>query len=164
MLKYLKPLATGIDFENCRAIVINPETSPPSPFVTTSFEDVGQIVAKAIDYEGDWPTVGSISGNTLTWNDLVAIGEKVRGKKFAVEYVEPEDLAKNELKTSWFPKLERPTLSKGKEDEISKWVCCDMLLGVQAGSWSLGREWNEIFPDHKFKSAEDFLNGVPWSR
>ncbi|KAM5380323.1 hypothetical protein ACJZ2D_003425 [Fusarium nematophilum] len=94
--------------------------------------------------------------------DVVAIGERVRGSKFSVEYAELEDLARTDLRTSWVPRLERPSLSSRDKDEVSVWVCCDMLRGIQAGSWSIGREWNDVFPDYKVKSIEEFLRSVDW--
>jgi hypothetical protein len=38
------------------------------------------IVVKAIDYEGEWPTIGGINGHTLSLAEEIAIGERVRGK------------------------------------------------------------------------------------
>ncbi len=46
----------------------------------TAISDVANIVAKAIDYEGEWPTVGGINGQTLSIAEEIALGEKVRGK------------------------------------------------------------------------------------
>jgi hypothetical protein len=45
----------------------------------TTAEDLAHVVARAIDYEGEWPTIGGIAGTTLTFAELIALGEKVRG-------------------------------------------------------------------------------------
>ncbi len=52
----------------------------------TTIADFVNIVAKAIDYEGEWPTIGGISGQTLSVAEELAIGEKVRGKFTATVY------------------------------------------------------------------------------
>jgi hypothetical protein len=46
----------------------------------TLAEDAVNILVKAVEYEGEWPEVGGISGHTLTMEEEIAIGEKVRGK------------------------------------------------------------------------------------
>jgi hypothetical protein len=46
----------------------------------TAIADFVNIVVKAIAYEGEWPKVGGINGQTLSLAEEIAIGEKVRGK------------------------------------------------------------------------------------
>lgn len=46
----------------------------------TAIHDFVNIVVKAVDYEGEWPTIGGINGNTLSLAEEIAIGERVRGK------------------------------------------------------------------------------------
>lgn len=45
----------------------------------TTVQDLANIVARAIDYEGKWPVVGGIKGTELSIGQLLALGEKVRG-------------------------------------------------------------------------------------
>lgn len=46
----------------------------------TAIHDIANIVVKAIDYEGEWPEIGGINGDTLSLAEEVAIGEKITGK------------------------------------------------------------------------------------
>ena len=48
--------------------------------VYTSAEDVANTVTLAVDYEGEWPTIGGITGDKVTIRQLLDIGEKLRGK------------------------------------------------------------------------------------
>ena len=48
--------------------------------VYTSAEDVANTVTLAVDYEGEWPTVGGITGDKVTIRQILEIGEKLRGK------------------------------------------------------------------------------------
>jgi hypothetical protein len=46
----------------------------------TTVQDFAAVVARAIEYEGEWPVVSGIRGTTLSVGELVALGEKLRGK------------------------------------------------------------------------------------
>jgi hypothetical protein len=45
----------------------------------TTVQDFAAVVARAIEYEGEWPVVSGIRGTTLSVGELVALGEKMRG-------------------------------------------------------------------------------------
>lgn len=49
------------------------------PIVATSVRDIAAVVKLAIEFEGEWPTVGGISGTRLSPNELKTIGEKIKG-------------------------------------------------------------------------------------
>ena len=77
--KHLQPLETRIDFANRRAILL---AGHDGLMTFTSLRDLGNIVARAVEYEGEWPAIGGIQGNTVTDVELVAIGARVRGECF----------------------------------------------------------------------------------
>ena len=76
--KYLQPLQTVFDFEKCRAIIV--QGRQDAVMSLTSVKDVAAIIAKAVEFKGQWPTTFGIQGNRLTFHDILAIGERVRGK------------------------------------------------------------------------------------
>ena len=41
--------------------------------------DLANVVARAIEFEGEWPIIGGIQGTTLRISQLLEIGVKVRG-------------------------------------------------------------------------------------
>lgn len=47
----------------------------------TSVEDIANVVALAVEYEGEWPVVGGIRGSSLTLTELLRIGESIQGKQ-----------------------------------------------------------------------------------
>lgn len=67
------------DHENRRAIVVDGHDFIIS---FTSVQDVAAIVAGAVDYEGEWPVIGGIRGNSVTVSQILDIGEKVRSMHF----------------------------------------------------------------------------------
>jgi hypothetical protein len=75
--KHLVPIDWFVDIDNCRAII--PGSSQHRVSLIT-VQDVANIVAKAVDYEGEWPIVGGINGNTVSLADQIAIGENIKGK------------------------------------------------------------------------------------
>lgn len=80
--KHIAPLSTFIDFQHCRAIVIEDHDF----FMTfTAAHDLATVVARAVDYEGEWPVIGGIRGNRVPVSKILEIGEKVRGVLFPVQ-------------------------------------------------------------------------------
>ena len=75
--KYLQPIAGFIDFLHCRVIVT--EDSQKTSITLTTVQDLAAVVAKAIEYEGEWPPVSGIRGNQVTIAQLIQCGENLRG-------------------------------------------------------------------------------------
>jgi nucleoside-diphosphate-sugar epimerase len=46
----------------------------------TTAEDLAKVVARAIEYEGEWPVVSGIQGDEVTIKQLIELGERVRGE------------------------------------------------------------------------------------
>jgi hypothetical protein len=66
------------DFNNRRAILL--DGGDENALTLTTVQDLANVVAKAIDFEGEWPTIGGIRGTTTSIKELIALGEKIRGK------------------------------------------------------------------------------------
>lgn len=77
--KHVPPIPGPVDFEDMRMLAI--EGHMDDEFSLTSVADIAAVAAGAIDYQGEWPVYGGISGTRVTFNKLKEIGEKVRGKK-----------------------------------------------------------------------------------
>ena len=76
--KYLQPLQTVFDFDKCRAIVV--QGHQDAVMSLTSVRDLAEIIAKTVELKGQWPVTFGVKANRLTFHDIVAIGERVRGK------------------------------------------------------------------------------------
>jgi hypothetical protein len=82
--KHLQPIEVWIDFFNCRAIDLN---GKEGTVTLTTMKDLANVVARAVEYKGEWPVIGGIHGTTLSTTRLLEIGAKVRGKKHLVYYL-----------------------------------------------------------------------------
>ena len=75
--KHVAPLDTVFDFQNRRAIVVEGHEDAVMTF--TAVADLAAIVARSVEYEGEWPEVSGISGNRVTVARVIEIGEKICG-------------------------------------------------------------------------------------
>lgn len=55
------------------------EGSDDVRFTLTTVQDLANVVSQAIEYEGKWPIQGGIRGNEITFRELIALGERIRG-------------------------------------------------------------------------------------
>ena len=76
-----------IDFNHRRAIIVD---GYDAVITWTTVQDLAAVVARAVDYEREWPIVGGTRGNRVTLSQLLKIGEEVRGKS---EYMSFEILS-----------------------------------------------------------------------
>ncbi|KAK6497308.1 hypothetical protein TWF506_004781 [Arthrobotrys conoides] len=158
--KHVEPLQTVFDFQNRRAIVVNGHDDAIMTFTTV--KDLSNIVAKAIDYEGEWPKAGGIMGNRVKVSELLDIGQRVRGRPFNVDYVNTEDLEAGNLNTSWGLEAVHRAVANDQASAMLKAVSIGILLSSTKGAWDISNDWSEIFPDYSFNAIEDFLTAV-WS-
>ena len=66
-----------IDFNKRRALVL--DGSDDDRITLTTVQDLANVVARAIDFEGEWPVVSGIRGADMSIGQLIALGEKIRG-------------------------------------------------------------------------------------
>lgn len=74
--KHVHPFQMHFDFNGRRAIVTDDMEKGRINFVTIS--DFCETVAKAIEFEREWPRVGGIKGDAMTVKELIAMGERIR--------------------------------------------------------------------------------------
>lgn len=172
-----------IDFNTMHAVV---DQDHKDAYITlTTAEDLVNVVVRAVDYPGRWPEVGGITGTKIKIVDLLALGEKIRGKcraltgkkvnkgqklisrllgkPFRVDWVKYEDLRAGILSVNRLPDLDHPVLDSlepEQRDEFRKKVMIGTLLLISHGVWQMTDEWNQLLPDYKFTQVEDFLRKV----
>jgi hypothetical protein len=69
--------ATYVDFENRKAILVDDGNYK---ITLTTVQDMAGVVAEALDYPGEWPVVGGITGCEVTLAEVIQLGEDIRGK------------------------------------------------------------------------------------
>ncbi|KAF3913558.1 hypothetical protein ABW20_dc0104816 [Dactylellina cionopaga] len=156
--KYVAPLDSLFDYNNRRAIVVDGHEDAIMTLTTAA--DLAAIVARAVDYEGEWPKIGGIRGNRLTFSRIIEIGEKARGCAFTIERVTLEDLEAGNLNTSWALDKRHKAVPADQGATFAKMVSIGILLSSVKGAWDVSEGFNKLFPDFKFAEAEDFLTEV----
>ncbi|MCJ1401942.1 hypothetical protein MMC11_005159 [Xylographa trunciseda] len=149
-------METPFDFNRRRALLLDGGDDERITFTTV--QDLANVVARAIDFEGEWPVVGGIRGAEMSIRELMALGEKIRGAPFKIEKLKADELESGEWKSTWIPKLDHPSIPPEQVDMFSKIIVAGMLLAISAKAYSCSDEWNRLLPDYKFTQPEEFLS------
>ncbi|KAJ5128597.1 hypothetical protein N7448_002314 [Penicillium atrosanguineum] len=156
-MKYVQSTELPFDFENRRALMVNGSCDDEISLVTV--DDFSNVVARAIDFEGEWPVIGGIRGTIISIRELIALGEKVRGgTPFHIEKVQAKDIESGKWQTSWAPKLSHPSIPPEYEEVFSRVGVASILLAISKNAYSVSDDWNRLLPDYKFTAAKDFLS------
>ena len=74
--KHVHPMQTPFDFGTRRLLMV--EDGDDARITFTTVTDVANVVAKAVEYEGEWPVVGGIRGDDLAMEEVIKMGERIR--------------------------------------------------------------------------------------
>jgi hypothetical protein len=143
-----------IDYENRRAMVLDDGNQP---MVQMPVSEVSEFLERALSDDRPWPTIGGMQGTKTTTNEIIALGKKIRGGEWTIDYVKSEDIEKGVLKTRWVPFLTHPVIPVEQREAFSKQFVFDFFRALKSGSWVVGDEWNKRFPDAKPMGLEEYL-------
>ncbi|KAG9497870.1 hypothetical protein J7337_010742 [Fusarium musae] len=152
--KHVNLFETPVNFHGRRALLID---DGEAVITLTSAQDAAKVTALAVEYEGEWPVVSGVKGTDITMNELVALGEKIRGQKFKVEYLKSKDLEAGIVKASWLPLPEHPAIPAEMREKIAADMIKCFLLGIKHGALRVSDEWNKLVPEYKFTQPDEFL-------
>lgn len=76
--KHITTIPLQINVEKRHALVVQRSLDQHMNFTTV--QDIGGVVARAVEYEGNWPVVGGMRGSRVTIRELLKIAERIRGK------------------------------------------------------------------------------------
>ncbi|KAH0422190.1 hypothetical protein CcaCcLH18_12971 [Colletotrichum camelliae] len=133
-------------------------TDGSSPVTLTHSETIGRFVAASLDLPC-WPKKALIVGDTLTWNQALAIAEEVRGKTFDVKIEPLYDLKKGIITELPGNKRRYLALPKGILDA----VLCVWNIGFIQGFYDLeglanpDSMLNQVFPNIPVLSFKEFM-------
>ncbi|KAF2025155.1 NAD(P)-binding protein [Setomelanomma holmii] len=153
--KHVKPLDSPFDFAHRRALMR--KGGDDDPITLTMVQDLANVVAQAVEFEGEWPVVGGMSGSNFSIGELIALGEDVRGSEFVHEHFSSEQLESGNYKPSWFPVVDHPSILPEHVEAASKMIVSELLLAIRDKAFEVGDEWNKLLPEYKFTEAEGFL-------
>ncbi|KAH7420025.1 hypothetical protein BKA64DRAFT_652219 [Cadophora sp. MPI-SDFR-AT-0126] len=150
---YLKPFVAVLDIGH-KVAGIPGSGNTPAAFTTTG--DVGKFVVASLGLE-KWSEESTIIGDKKTWNEVLAIAEKVTGSKFQTSYDPVEKLQKGEITelpshVHFYPFFPKPAL-QGLLASFGIWFeSGDFDLSTSRGAYL-----NDIFPDIKPTSLEEVI-------
>ncbi|CAK7199670.1 hypothetical protein SEUCBS139899_002353 [Sporothrix eucalyptigena] len=138
------------------------------PVTVTSVRDIAGVVRRAVEYKDKWPVIGGIQGQQVSVNqfkkvveDAIAAGKGTGilppgTKTITVDLAEEADLAKGELNIE-MPLIEHPSIPEEMRKlwHVPGWT--GSLLATARGAWTVSDEWNQLLPDYKFTSLEEFV-------
>ncbi len=135
----LSSLSVGVDFNKGEANFVG---MGDEPFCLTLAEDMGRFVAAALDLDKWDERLGTISSRT-TWNKLIKLGEKVRGKKFIVNRT-TVDVAISKLD----PNPANPFTN----------FMLDVYIALCQGEYDFQATLNQKYPGISPMTIEEFVN------
>ncbi|GIZ45876.1 hypothetical protein CKM354_000902400 [Cercospora kikuchii] len=153
--KHFPNLGMQVDFFNCRAILLKEDN--PGRFGLTTVNDIAAVAAEAVDYVGEWPVDGGMHSVMLSAPELVEIGERLRGKKFDIEYVTLAQARAGRLPTSWAADFNHAAIPEQFRESWSRTFNAKIMYSVYMGGYAVSDTWNRLLPDFHFTSLEEFL-------
>ncbi|CAF1446444.1 unnamed protein product [Adineta ricciae] len=136
--KSIGSLVIGVDFSKCVASITG---SGDEPFCLTRADDVGKFVAAALELD-KWNENSGIVGSRTTWNEIIKLGEKIRGTKFHVQYTCADEAAR---------------LIDTMTDNVLEKLIQQVYLGIVRGEFDFEATLNNICPEIKPTTIEQFL-------
>ncbi|KAF5023091.1 hypothetical protein F66182_4848 [Fusarium sp. NRRL 66182] len=153
--KHITMFETPINFHDRRALVVD---DGEAVVTFTTVHDAATVIALAIEWEDKWPLISGIKGVDITLNELVTLGEKIRGGPFTVAKLSSSDLRADIVKAPWLPIPDHPSIPVEIRSKYAADMTKGLLLAFKDGAFQISDEWNRLLPDYKFTAPEEFLS------
>ena len=153
-VEFLWTTCIGFDVDGGRVPMLEDGSTSIS---CTTIQDVGKVVAAAVDYEGQWPEIGGFSGETLPYYRFLKKLEEHSGKKLHRYVLRIEDLKQGKFKSPWIPPLRHPMIPEFLADWVAKKVLPQWFLTEAGGDPAVNDSWNTLLPDVKITGVDEFL-------
>lgn len=72
---HVNTLGFLFDFEKQHATLLKDRLD--DVVVWTTVQDIAGVVARAVEYQGEWPAVGGITGSRVTVGEMLRLGEAI---------------------------------------------------------------------------------------
>ncbi|KAK2042895.1 NAD(P)-binding protein [Colletotrichum somersetense] len=126
------------NFSKCCGFIL--EGSETSKITLTTIEDIAEVTARAVEFEGEWPIVG--------------------GKPFEVDRLKLEDLEAGVIKTNFVTPINLPGMSPEALANFTKVITIGATVSLAKGTWAVSDEWNQLLPDFKPTGVEQYVKSV----
>lgn len=79
---------------------------------------------------------------------------------FTISKVRYDECKAGMASLPWVPLLTHPSIPVEMRQQASEAVFRGYMISVAEGGWCVSDEWNRIYPDYKFTSAEEYVRKV----
>ncbi|KAI0166974.1 NAD(P)-binding protein [Hypoxylon sp. FL1284] len=152
--KHVKTMGFLFDFEKQHATLVKDHLD--DAMVWTTVKDIAGVVARAVEYEGEWPAIGGIRGNRVTMREMLRLAEAM-GKPFTVEWFNLQDMETEERSFEGVGTFNLHTAPPEEVEAFLYKALKGILVGITRGAYDITDEWNKLLPDYKFTQVEDLL-------
>ncbi|KAL4966068.1 O-phospho-L-serine:2-oxoglutarate transaminase [Aspergillus stella-maris] len=141
-----------VDMQNCEAVI--PGSGDDVIGMTYSC-DMARFIAQLLEVDAsEWEEFSVIVGDEISANQLVGLGEKVRGKKFSVKYDSVDDVMKGDVTLP----LKQPEGLGYSEEEMKETIALvDRLVVGKCFDFPKNIRANGRFPNLKLKTIEEVV-------
>ena len=77
LTKHIPPMPTVWQLDDLRIVTVKGHED--DQITMTSVSDIADVVRRAIEFEGEWPEIGGISGVKISSRELKEVVERIRG-------------------------------------------------------------------------------------
>ncbi|KAL4800768.1 pyridoxal phosphate-dependent transferase [Aspergillus venezuelensis] len=141
-----------VDMENCKAVI--PGSGDDVIGMTYSY-DMALFIARLLEIDAsEWEEFSVIVGDEVSANQLVKLGEKVRGKKFDVKYDSEDDVMEGDVR---LPSQQPEGLSYSEEEMKEMIALVDRLVVGKCFDFPKDKRMNGRFPDLKLRTTEEVV-------
>ncbi|OLN83728.1 hypothetical protein CCHL11_08733 [Colletotrichum chlorophyti] len=144
-----------LDLERARGFLL--EGSEDAEITLTAIEDIAEAVAGAVEYQGEWPVIGGISGETITIGEFVRLAEKIIEKPIKIDWLKLEDVKAGVLKTDLIPKIKFPGVPPEQQDHFTKLALAGVTITTARSVWAVTDEWNRLLPNFRPAGIESYV-------
>ncbi|KIH87877.1 hypothetical protein SPBR_05111 [Sporothrix brasiliensis 5110] len=167
--KHVRPIATNWQLNDARLVSVKGYEHDKVTF--TRVRDIARVVRGAVEYQGAWPVVGGIRGADISATEFkAAVEAKLAAGKgpgilppgtrtLRVDLADEAVLAQGKLDLA-MPKLMHPSIPDDLRDQWHAPVWSGSLLATARGAWNASDEWNQLLPDIKMSTVDDFIEAI----
>ncbi|KAL4784437.1 pyridoxal phosphate-dependent transferase [Aspergillus varians] len=145
----LSPMTIGVDMVNCEAAI--PGDGNDVICMTYTY-DMAAFIARLLEVE-EWEEFSVVVGDAVTFNQLVEVGERVRGRKFKVVYDSVDKVREGAVTVPIQPE----GVAYGGEELVEVMAFMDSLILEKLFDFPEAIRGNGRFSDLKLVKIEEFV-------
>jgi phosphoserine aminotransferase len=146
---HLEHLTFGVDMTSCTAVI--PGDGNDKIGMTYTY-DMAAFIAQLLE-RNDWDEFSVIIADEVTYNQLVQLGEEVRGRKFKVVYDNPEKVKEGNVTVPPQPE----SVGYSEQELVETTALVDRLVLAKVFDFPANVRANAKFPDLKLVKARELV-------